>query len=383
MKILLVTKGTEVGGIAVSLLDFIDYLVSKGYEVDLISFDFTYGHIYQELKAKVNIVDRIRPLVLSELRLLKIGKGLLLQSAWYLVYKLFQGLGIPWKIYRSPKSTYDVAISYGNQRYSDRYVIDKVCSKKKLLWYHHGVYEPNRGQYKKDKKCFCKYNAIVAVSESCAKHLKDKLDDLTEIVTINNIINDDKIRNKGLIKDDNSREKKDLLNIVTVGRLTYEKGIDIAIETAKVLRDKGIEFVWQIVGDGIEKDSLSKLIKRYQLNEHILLVGEKENPYLYVADADIYVQTSRIEAHPLTIIEAIVLNKVIIASHIQANVDILQNGELGVTVPLDPTKIANHIEQCSINQELREQYIEATKKMDISKLNQITFKRIGDIIEME
>ena len=97
--------------------------------------------------------------------------------------------------------------------------------------------------------------------------------------------------------------------IVSVGRLSNEKGFDLAVEASKILKDKNINFRWYFIGDGNQREALEQKIKSYQLQNHVLLLGLKDNPYPYIKKAKIYAQTSRFEGKSIAIDEAKILRK--------------------------------------------------------------------------
>ena len=92
------------------------------------------------------------------------------------------------------------------------------------------------------------------------------------------------------------------INIVSVSRLSPEKGIDRAIEA--LYRSQRNDIRYYVVGDGPHKNILTDLVKKYQLNGHVFFVGEKQNPYGYMAGADALLVPSLHEAAPMVFDEA-------------------------------------------------------------------------------
>lgn len=112
--------------------------------------------------------------------------------------------------------------------------------------------------------------------------------------------------------------KQDKINLLTVGRLTEQKGIDIAIRAAKILKEKGIPFEWFVIGDGRDKKKLLRLIHKEKLDDCFFLLGRKDNPYPFMENCSIYVQPSRHEGFGLTVLEARLLKQVVIATKLPA-----------------------------------------------------------------
>src|SRR5699024_3634032 len=93
------------------------------------------------------------------------------------------------------------------------------------------------------------------------------------------------------------------IRILTIGRLAYQKGYDVALGACKKLKDEGLHFKWYVLGKGPLQAEIEESIKKMGLTEHFILLGVKANPYPYVKQTDIYVQTSRFEGFGLAIAE--------------------------------------------------------------------------------
>jgi glycosyltransferase involved in cell wall biosynthesis len=146
---------------------------------------------------------------------------------------------------------------------------------------------------------------------------------------------------------------KEKINIVSVGRLNYQKGFDIAIEACKQLKKDGYDFVWNILGEGEERGKLEKMIKEYHLEDMFILGGIKENPYPYIKQADIYVQPSRFEGKSIAIDEAKILNKPILVTNFSTAKDQINDQINGLIVDMNPECIYNGIKQLIDSDELR------------------------------
>ena len=134
-----------------------------------------------------------------------------------------------------------------------------------------------------------------------------------------------------------------IAKIVTVGRLVALKGYDLAIDTAKLLDKKGVQFKWYVIGEGPERDNIEKLIKKNELEDKFILLGQKANPYPYIKNSDIYVQTSRFEGFGLAIAEAKILEKVVITTNFDTAYNQIDNGQNGIISEMDSVHICNEI----------------------------------------
>ena len=108
--------------------------------------------------------------------------------------------------------------------------------------------------------------------------------------------------------------EKNFINLLTVGRLSSEKGQDmIPIITKKIL-SLGYRIKWYIIGDGDTRGKLKGIIRDENVTDNVILLGVKTNPYCYMKACDIYVQPSYTEGYSTTICEAGILGKAIIGT---------------------------------------------------------------------
>lgn len=316
-SILFVCIGTNVGGIEKSLINLLNTIDYNMYEVDLLLWEKP-GELYPLIPNRVNIIDRGDIDVVEKEYLHEYSwyKKLFIVKRYIVKQFLLRNTGKIWKASKRIKKKYNMAIAFSQNDYSGEYVIDKVNAQKKYLWFHHGSYDFTEIKHKFNIEYYHKFDAIIAVSESCRQELLKIFPMLdSNIKVIYNKVSKNEIINKAndTIDDNLNIHGK---CIVTVGRISKEKGIDIAIEAAKELKNNGVDFTWIFVGKGTLWDEIFTKINNYGLQENCLLIGAKDNPYPYMKIADIYVQPSKIEAFGLTVAEAKILNKKIIASNL-------------------------------------------------------------------
>lgn len=109
--------------------------------------------------------------------------------------------------------------------------------------------------------------------------------------------------------------EKDTLKIVTLGRLGTEKGQDLGIKALQLLKERGLKVKWYFIGDGLARKEYEELVKKLKLENEVIFLGNKINPYPYLKMADIYVQTSRHEGYCIALAEAKILNKSIVTTN--------------------------------------------------------------------
>lgn len=243
-----------------------------------------------------------------------------------------------WKYIRKSINTlekeYDISIGY-LEKSSIYFIVDKVKSKKKIGWIHTN-YENSGMDENFDQPYFEKLDNIVTVSEECAASLKSKFLSLKEKISIiYNIVSPkliNELSNRGIGNDFIVQDG--YTNIITVARLSHEKGIDLAINACKKLIDYGYKIKWYVLGGGPEKSKLEELILNNNLEDNFKLLGIKENPYPYIKQADLYVQPSRYEGKSIAIDEAKILHKPIIITNYETAKDQINNNENGIIVEM-------------------------------------------------
>ena len=152
------------------------------------------------------------------------------------------------------------------------------------------------------------------------------------------------------------------LQLLTVGRLAAPKNYPLAIETARLLSEKGLAFIWYFVGEGESRKEIETLISRYKLQDIIVLAGFQPNPYPYFVHCDIYVHTSAYEGFGLTISEAKALHKPIVTTDFPAAFDQIEDGQNGLISPMSRAALAERILSLVQNPSLKERLIQNTER---------------------
>lgn len=120
--------------------------------------------------------------------------------------------------------------------------------------------------------------------------------------------------------------------LVSVGRISGQKGFDLIPEMARKLEKP---FEWLIVGDGPTRDALQAKADQMGVGEYVKFIGQRENPMPYVKAADIVVIPSRFEGWGMTLSEALVLGKPVVATDLPVFREQVTDGVNGLLCPLD------------------------------------------------
>ena len=239
---------------------------------------------------------------------------------------------------------YDVAISYaGPSEMLDYYVGKKINATKKIAWIHFDV-DKIGVNWKSHKEIYKNFDKIFIVSEEGKAKFIQHMPDLDYKVDVfHNLIDTQHIQS---ISTDYEPELKDGVNIVTVGRLSFEKGQDIALQALKILRETyKIPCNWIFIGDGRTLGSLEVLANKLGINEYVDFVGATLNPYPYMRASDVYVQTSRHEGYCITLAEAIALNCNIVSTNFTGAKEQLDLYASGIVCDPSPEALAKAISE--------------------------------------
>lgn len=262
---------------------------------------------------------------------------------------------------------YDVAIAWG-QGTPTHFVAEKVTADKKFAWVNADYV--NVGHNKEfDRLFYNVYEKIVCVSGSLCLMLQKVFPEFAEkMTTILDIQNPDMILK--MAEQPCVLPGKNGVTIVTAGRLVPQKGYDIAAKAASILKNRGVQFHWYIVGDG-NRAPIEADIERYGIADCFTLLGAKENPYPYMKAADIYVQTSKYEGYCLTLAEARMLNVPCVTTNFDVVYAQMIDGENGLVVKMTPEAVADGIVRLTTDTELYrhiKHYQEHEKKGNVEEI---------------
>lgn len=258
--------------------------------------------------------------------------------------------------------TYDLAIAFleGGSAY---YVADHVKAKKKAAFIHID-YEKAGYTRELDRDCYLKYDALFPIGEQVSNQFVKVYPECAKRTRIfHNVINVDKIRERAK-EGGGFSDSYAGIRILTVGRLTEQKAYPVAIEAMHLLKQRGVDARWYVLGDGPERKKLEKQIAEDGLQEDFLLLGASENPYPYFAQTDIYVHATGFEGKSIAIQEAQVLGCPIVASDI--NWEQIQHGVDGLICPLDAKAVASAVQELIENPAQRKRLGQAAQHKNVS-----------------
>lgn len=384
-QILISVYDMEIGGIERSLINMLECFNYEAYEVDLLIFSHQ-GDFMSLIPGGVNVLPEISSysvfrksvvqclreghymatlirLVCKNLAFIKAGRRRFNEGAGYIQMQLAS----KYSSYYVPqlKKEYDLTISYA---WPHDIAADKVKAKRKIAWIHTD-YSKLEIDNKLDLAAWNKFDYIASISDACTDSFLTIYPSLrNKIKQIENITSPEfikKMADEIPVIDVPAEEEK--FQIVSVGRLSYVKGFDMAVQALRKLHDKGLtNLKWKVIGYGGYETELKALIAKYGMEHQFVLLGKMTNPYPYIKSCDLYVQPSRYEGKAVTVTEAQILGKPVIITNYPTAASQVENGVDGMICELSPDGIANAIEQLYLNKELRSRLSGNVKDKDYS-----------------
>lgn len=368
-NILIVIHSLGCGGAEKSLVTLLNTLPKDKWNIDLLIGDY-YGVFLSKIPEYVNIIrdnyafeNYSAPVSRRRRKFLNIN-NLFCQLKWQMLsskMKKDKNIGeFRWKIWGSHlpklKKKYDLAVSYMNG-YPNYYVIDKVDAKRKILWVHN-EFEKMGYDYDFEKPYYDKADRIVTISQACVDSILNVYPEYkAKTLVLENISSQTAINAMAEEKIEDNYFNYTGYRLLSVGRLNSQKGFDIAIKSAKILKDLKFDFLWYILGEGELRNELTKLIQANHLEDNVKLVGIKENPYPYIKNCDIFVQSSRFEGKSIVLDEAKILCKPLVVTNYVTAHNSIKSGENGLLVDIDEKSVANAIIELLTDENLRNKFV--------------------------
>ena len=242
---------------------------------------------------------------------------------------------------RRPEEPYDAAVAWmeGGSAY---FVSNYVRAKRKIAVIHID-YAHSGYSRATDQNCWAGFQRIFVVSEEIrAPFLRVYPECAEKLRVLPNRIDPEAIRRRSA-EPGGFGDGWTGFRLLSVGRLTYQKGFDLAIPALRLLKDAGYPVRWYVLGEGEGRAGLEKQIASLGLREDFLLPGTVENPYPYYAQADVYVHATRFEGRSIAIQEAQVLGRPMVVSDCSGNRLQVTDGQDGLLCALEPEAIARAI----------------------------------------
>ena len=246
---------------------------------------------------------------------------------------------------------YDLAISFMSPHY---FVADKVKAKRKVAWIHTD-YSTFQVDIESELKMWYQYDNIISISEDVTRSFLKTFPSLeTRIMLIENIMPIKYMKNLAnefSVTDEMLSDGS--IKLLTIGRFVYAKRMDEIPAICKKIRDRDINVKWYLIGYGGDESLIRQKIVENEMNDYVIILGKKENPYPYIKACDIYIQPSRYEGKSITVREAQIFNRPVIITDYSTAHSQLEDMVDGVIVPMEIEKTAEGIAKLIKNKSLQ------------------------------
>lgn len=375
-KIFISIHYLELGGAEISLIGMLQALDYNQYDVDLFIHRHR-GELMQFIPEKVNLLPEISSYACIERPM----KEVMFRGQWGIVYgrlkaKLRAKRYVP-KDSSKPQNAvfqyiaqevnpylpslekygeYDLAISFLQPH---NYVLNKVKAKKKACWIHTD-YSRVEFDTQAELPIWSSYDHIVSISPEVTKTFLQVFPSLeNKIVEIGNILSAEFVRKRADEADVTAELaiKNNAVNALSVGRFSDAKNYDNLPDICKRIREKGVNLYWYIIGYG-DETLIREKIHEAGMEQYVIILGKRLNPYPYMKACDIYIQPSRYEGNSVTVREAQMLCKPVVVTNYPTAKSQVKDGQDGVIVPLENEKCANGIASFVFNKKLQQHIID-------------------------
>lgn len=238
---------------------------------------------------------------------------------------------------------YNYIVSFQESR--SLWFVSNFINPMKITWIHCD-YAKGISMEPIEYDLYSKYKKIVCVSNTTMQSFLKVYPIFKDRVTfIYNLLDKDFIISKSLETNIDPRFSSNCFAIISVGRLSKVKQFDCIPKIAKILAERNLVFKWYIIGGGGDKGELEKIqnqISFYSVNDNVIYLGAKSNPYPYFKLANVLVSTSISEACPMIFNEAKILGLPIISLNFPSSHEFIEEGRDGTICRIDT--IADAIE---------------------------------------
>jgi len=317
-QILITSVHMGLGGIESVLINFLNNINYKKYDVDLVLYKNTginlkkipkevkvfspYSYQNKSFLSKLTSKDKTFNKIIRKITFNKITLNFYIK-----------------------KKQYDIGIAFAGYHYlMDLLVAHSNCNKK-YIWIHTDIEylfnnnEVYKAKFLKTKNKYDNFDKIIAVSESAmlaftkiCPEFKNKVNYIWNVMPTT-------------VSKERIKFNTKTYNIVSVGRLESQKGYERIIDVAKILSKEKQAFHIYILGDGSKKSELLEKLSTKKMFNYVTFLGAQNNVYKYLNSADLFLSTSYYEGFCTAIIESLLCSTPVVAPKVTGIVDIAKD----------------------------------------------------------
>lgn len=378
----------EIGGAETSLIGLLNAFDYDKVDVDLFLYSHR-GELMRFIPPQVSLLPEIKDYAMIEVPVKEALKNLSLSVAYgryraKRAHKIYQerkkpkdgnaiygyiGKYVTPHLPQISDKTYDLAISFLTPH---NIILDKVKAKKKICWIHTD-YTKVDVDARLEFPVWSAYDKIISISPSVTDSFCSVFPTLRgKIIEIENILPEKMILTQAGEYIPNEFDRGNF-NIVSIGRFTYPKNFDnIPDICSMIIHKSGMKNIrWYIIGYGGDEDLIRRKIHEAGMEEHVILLGKRSNPYPYIKNCDLYIQPSRYEGKSVTVREAQMLGRAVIITDYPTSKSQIDNGSDGIIVPLENSECADVIAAAITDLSILKRISDNTSSRDYSETAEI------------
>ena len=208
------------------------------------------------------------------------------------------------------------------------------------------------------------YDAICGVSEQASRSFRTVFPELSnQVQTVENILPRE-LTTKQAEQPQTDMPSDGAVKILSVGRFCDAKNFDNVPDICRRLMENGLDVKWYLIGYGGDEPLIRRRIAEAGMQERVIILGKKNNPYPYMRACELYVQPSRYEGKAVTVREAQLLGKPVVITSYATSASQLEDDVDGVIVPMDNVGCASGIAALLRNPSRMQQLSEKCAKRD-------------------
>ena len=384
----------EIGGAETALIGMLQAIDYFKYDVDL----FLYAHrgeMMQFIPKEVNLLPEIKAYAHIECSMMQAMMGGCwrvlfgrLKARWqFRKYLKLKGLSDSSAIFQYVAKAvtpvlpsleylgvYDLAVSFLNPH---NIVRDKVKAKKKICWIHTD-YTRVDINVEQELPVWASFDYVMSISPDVTRTFLQVFPSLkNKIVEMENILPVDFIRKRAEEFDASEEFVGDGIKILSVGRFCEAKNYDNVPDIFNRIRERGIDLRWYLIGYGDDL-LIRQRIHEAGMENYVIILGKRSNPYPYIKACDIYAQPSRYEGKSVTAREAQILCKPVVVTNYPTASSQIQDNIDGRIVPMENEDCAKGMAEFILNKELQEQIVDYLQVHEYG--NESEIEKLYDLI---
>ena len=263
------------------------------------------------------------------------------------------------------KKRYDIVVSYLEGPTTHIISGCPYPETKKVAWVHVEMENERQASagFRSLKEAVCAYESfdkLVFVAKTVERSFEKATNKkFKNACVLYNTVNSQVIIDKAQEKLEKEVFDSSEFNIVSVGRIVSAKGFDRLARIQKRLKEEGCNTHVYILGTGKEQETIEKYVNEAGIADTFTFLGFQENPYKYVAQADLFVCSSRREGFSTAVTEALILGVPIVSTNCSGAYELLgERNEFGLVTENDEEKLYQNIKRMIDTPDLLEHYRE-------------------------